>query len=151
MEGKNRIIRFILFCFLKICVCLFYKKKEKMQHMLLKHAQLTKRFQLDIKIRERGFLIHDKRYSYLPVANQIAVFPPGSDEWRGFTSFASILNSVKWKDEDISIYTFEIQTIQPDNVEAFAFEDWDGLCSPREYLRNVLKQYLLYAIIEYEK
>lgn len=124
-----------------------------MEHMLLKHAQLTKQYQIDIKIREKSFVVHDCKYAYLPVAGQLAVYPLGSKEWRGFTSLTGILDKVVWKeDEDKSIYSFEIITIQPDDVPKYKVPEYDSkTMTPREYLRSVIKNYLLYVCIEYEK
>lgn len=150
-----------------------------MEHILLKHAQLTKRFQLCVKVKESSYIIHDKRYGYFPLAKQIAVFPPlnhsssskellfegpslpqtsplgplqrSEDGWIAFTSVKGIVDSIKWKDTP-DVYSFEISTRQPDNVKPYVFREYDSKKdSPKKYLTEILKGYLLYSTIEFEK
>lgn len=129
-----------------------------MQHQLLKHAQLTKQYQLNIKVyehhkdpqnlqNEKKFLIYDKRISYLPAAERIAWFRPGNDEWSGFSSIQEILEQIKWKPS--KTYSFEINQIRPDNSDVYQYQDYENQ-DPKEYLKDLIKKYLLYSCIEYE-
>jgi hypothetical protein len=128
-----------------------------MEHQLLKHAQLTKQYQMDIFVfeyvklpTEKKFKIFEKRISYLPSAeDQLVVFTPGDDNWSGFIPIQKLLESIQWKPE--TMYSFDFKEIKPDNVKSFEIPEYNPEeTQPKEYLKNFLKKYVLHLCVEYE-
>ncbi len=127
-----------------------------MGERLLKHAQLTKQFQLEMKVVDfaTNTAVFHLKAGPLPVTGKIALFHPGESGWHAFAGAREITNQTNMDDE--GTYTIHITVHIPGDADRFDCEELEELKTGtgselKGYLYTVLKAFVVYCTIEYEK
>ena len=121
---------------------------------LLKHAQLCKKFQLEVEVEGPGVSFHQK-VGYIPIAGTFPLFKLDETEWYHLTTPRDFPGIVKI-DDDEAKYTVKVTAHTPGDADPFEFT---GLGASHEmsgsvlrsHLHRLLKVYAFYAASEYEK
>jgi len=127
-----------------------------MEHKLLRHSQLAKTVQLELKVTDlkHNIVIYHQKLGFFPLVGKFALFMPDKTTWHNFAGPKEIMRRIKFhEDTDYEVYT---RSIQPDDFPAFEYEGVGESVSKKtddaeKHIQKVLKAYQLYASIEYEK
>lgn len=124
---------------------------------LLKHAQLSKQFQLEVVIKkdDKEVVFHNK-LGFIPIVGQYALFKPDESEWYNIQNVEDLIKSMELKENNI--YTLTITSINPGDANSFEYKGGlfdhylfhDG-AELESTLKRVLKLYAAYTAQEYEK
>nr|QBK92222.1 MAG: hypothetical protein LCPAC304_05690 [Pithovirus LCPAC304] len=127
-----------------------------MGERLLKHAQLTKQFQLEMKVVDlaTNLTVFHLKAGFLPQVAKFALFHLKESGWHAFAGAREITNQTNMNDEDS--YTLRIILHIPGDADRFvseALEEFKTGTGPelKAYLYKILKEWILYCTIEYEK
>jgi hypothetical protein len=126
---------------------------KKMAHMLQKHAELSRDFQLEIEVKCSGKPIYSKRFSYFCFINKFPMYDKNEEGWLDIITLKQILEQIP-QDKD-KTYTYICQPIQPGYAEAFTFDavpmkdECDGE-TLRNRIEKILQGYKVYIAKTFE-
>ncbi len=127
-----------------------------MGERLLKHAQLTKQFQLEMKVVDfaTDITVFHLKAGFLPPVAKFALFHLKEGGWHAFAGTRELVSQTNMDGEDT--YTIQIIPHIPGDADRFESEALEesktGTGSElKSYLYKILKEWILYCTIEYEK
>ena len=119
--------------------------------MLLKHAQLSRVYQLSIKISTAP--IFHRKFSYFSFVDKFPMFEAYEDEWRQFMDLEEIMESLKVSEE--APYDVSVELIAPDNAIPFKHEYVKTYKATgaelKDNIRKVLLAFKVYISVEFER
>lgn len=125
--------------------------------MLLKHSQLSKQYQLEIKVVDSDdkVLFHNS-VGFLPIVGTFALYKPDESEWHAFNDIRGIVESIAKDDKFEDPLKLTITPhLPPTSSKPFEHQHVDtvtegDLPEIKRAVHQVLKDYVVYASIEYE-
>lgn len=115
---------------------------------LLKHAQLSKQYQLEIEVSNSDYKFHNK-VGYIPIIGKFALYEPGDNQWYNVVDIKDFVQLMKL--DETETYSLTITPNAPGNADQFTIDSLDEgtgeeIC---KYLLKLLKLYGAYASNQY--